>query len=128
MIRYIVPSVDPQLKLERYCPHCNRSGGNIHSGIQHRAISDIKVTVIAQRRMKCPFCGTTWTIRAKGIGHGRQRSDRTNSATERIIGLDYKIRIKTMRGSKNDDKVLGRCYLSEYLRGANGICDLREVV
>jgi transposase-like protein len=355
MIRYIVPSVNSQLKLERYCPHCKRSGGNIHSGIRYRAISDIKVTAIAQRRMKCPFCGTTWTTRTKGIGHGRQRSDqlraigiilymfglsyrcvekflplldcrgnkstierdvaqagqkakalhfnapatrvrvlgvdgtgakmagkkagllffvdierqklicvepvnerdsakvrshvqrvmaavgaeqlrtdelsvydrivpqgqrkiclahwrkskckrayelyrqlkaeglqfesenmlellellhqeprpptlpekierlvrryincrrglhwkinqllqhiertwekvssdegdRTNNATERIIGLDYKIRVKTMRGSKNDDKVLGHCYLSEYLRRANGICDLREMV
>ncbi len=76
IIRYIVFSVDSQLKLERYCPHCNRSGGNIHSGIRHRAISDIKVTAIAQRRMKCPFCGTSWTIRTKVIGPGRQRSDR----------------------------------------------------
>ncbi|HUU20075.1 MAG TPA: hypothetical protein VMW72_23190 [Sedimentisphaerales bacterium] len=76
MIRYIVHSVNSQLKLERHYPHCNRSGGNIHSGIRHRAVSDIKITAIAQRRMKCPFCGTTWTIRAKGIDHGRQRSDR----------------------------------------------------
>lgn len=56
------------------------------------------------------------------------QGDRTNNVTERIIGLIYKIRIKTMRGSKNDDKILGHCYLSEYLRGANGICDLHEVV
>ena len=41
-----------------------------------------------------------------------------------IIGLDYKIRDGTMRGSKNDDKVLGHCYLSGYLREANGIYDL----
>ena len=52
----------------------------------------------------------------------------TFAVRERIIVLDYKIRAKTMQGSKNDDKVLGHCYLSEYLRGANGICDLQEVV
>jgi hypothetical protein len=54
--------------------------------------------------------------------------DRTNNATERLIGLDYKIRVKTMRGLKNEEKVLGHCYLSEYLRGSSGICDLRKVV
>jgi len=54
--------------------------------------------------------------------------DRTNNATERIIGLDYKIRAKTMRGAKNINKVLGHCYLSEFLRGDNGVCDLRKVV
>lgn len=33
-----------------------------------------------------------------------------------------------MRVFKNDDKVLGHCYLSEYLREANGVYDLRQVV
>ncbi len=42
--------------------------------------------------------------------------------------LDYKIRAKTMRGLKNDDKVSGHCYLSEYLRGSDGVCDLRKLV
>jgi hypothetical protein len=54
--------------------------------------------------------------------------DRTNNATERIIGLDYKIRVKTARGFKAWDKILCHCYLSEYLRGTNGVCDLRKVV
>lgn len=54
--------------------------------------------------------------------------DRTNNATERLIGLDYKIRTKTMRGLKNEDKVLSHFYLSEYLRGIDGVCDLRKVV
>ena len=54
--------------------------------------------------------------------------DRTNNATERLIGLDYKIRAKTMRGAKDINKVLGHCYLSEFLRGDNGVCDLRKVV
>jgi hypothetical protein len=54
--------------------------------------------------------------------------DRTNNATERIIGLDYKIRVKTMRGFKDWDKVLSHSYLSEYLRGVEGVCDLRKVV
>jgi len=56
------------------------------------------------------------------------QADRTNNVTERLIGLDYKIRVKTMRGFKSDDKALGHCYLSEYLRGVDSICDLRKVV
>jgi hypothetical protein len=54
--------------------------------------------------------------------------DRTNNATERIIGLDYKIRTKTMRGFKSWPKALNHCYLSEYLRGEDGVCDLRKVI
>jgi len=54
--------------------------------------------------------------------------DRTNNATERIIGLDYKIRAKTTRGFKNIEKVLCHCCLSEFLRGGDGLCDLRKVV
>ena len=54
--------------------------------------------------------------------------DQTNNATERLIGSDYKIRVKKMRGLKNEEKVLGHCYLSEYLRGSDGICDLRKVI
>jgi len=42
--------------------------------------------------------------------------------------LDYMIRTKTMRGLKNDDKVLGHCYLSENLRGNDGMCDLCKVI
>gem|GEM_PF-4757329 len=44
------------------------------------------------------------------------------------IGLDYKIRVKTMRGSKARPRVIDYCYLSEFLRGSNGVCDLRKVV
>jgi len=55
-------------------------------------------------------------------------ADRTNNATEQIIGLNYKIRAKTMRGFKSIDKSLSRCYLSEFLRGNEGVCDLRKVV
>ncbi|MEK7400492.1 MAG: hypothetical protein AAB116_26405 [Candidatus Poribacteria bacterium] len=54
--------------------------------------------------------------------------DRTNNATERIIGLNYKIRAKTARGFKAWDKILGHCYLSEYLKGREGMCDLRKVI
>jgi hypothetical protein len=54
--------------------------------------------------------------------------DRTNNATERLIGLDYKIRAKTMRGFKALAKAVNHSYLSEYLRGVGGICDLRKVV
>jgi len=55
-------------------------------------------------------------------------ADRTNNAIERIIGLDYKIRAKTVRGFKSWDKVLAHSYLSEFIRGTDGICDLRKVV
>jgi len=57
-----------------------------------------------------------------------EEADRTNNVTERIIGLDYKIRVNTMRGSKSIDKSLGHCYLSEFLRGNESVCDLRKVV
>ena len=55
-------------------------------------------------------------------------ADRTNNTTERVIGLNYKIRAKTTRGFKSWDKILGHCYLSEYLRGVDSVCDLRKVV
>jgi hypothetical protein len=54
--------------------------------------------------------------------------DRTNNATERVIGLTYEIRAKSIRGFKSWDKVLSHPYLLEYLRGDEGICDLRKVV
>lgn len=76
MISYILPSVERRLKLDRHCPHCGRKGGNIHSRTYIRAISDPKSCGVAQKRLKCPFCGTTWTIRSKGVSPGRQRSDR----------------------------------------------------
>jgi hypothetical protein len=59
---------------------------------------------------------------------GKDGSDRTNNATERLIGLNYKIRAKTMRGFKSKSKALNHCYLSEYLRGEDGLCDLRKVI
>ena len=92
MIKYTIPSVSSGLKLERYCPHCGRFGGNIHSGINYRAISDIKISSIPQRRMKCPFCGTTWTTRADGIGDGKQRSDRLIAigVVLYMFGLSYR--------------------------------------
>lgn len=108
MIRYIIPSVGNGLKLERHCPHCGRFGGNIHSGINYRAVSDIKVSSIPQRRMKCPFCGTTWTIRVKGVGDGRQRSDRLISigVVLYMFGLSYRsiekfLMLLDCRGSKS---------------------------
>jgi len=55
-------------------------------------------------------------------------ADSTNNATERIIGLTLKIRSKTMRGFKAKSKVLAHPYLSFYLRGEEGICDLRKVI
>jgi len=64
----------------------------------------------------------TWLVVGRGDG------DPTNNATERVIGLTYKIRAKTMRGFKSWDKALAHPYLSEFLRGEEGVCDLRKVV
>jgi transposase-like protein len=76
MLKYILPSVGQDVKLQRHCPYCHRFGASKHSGIIHRAISDMRVTSIRQRRMKCPWCKATWTLRPEGIGDGRHRTDR----------------------------------------------------
>lgn len=108
MIRYIIPSVGNGLKLERRCPHCGRFGGNIHSGINYRRVSDIKVSSVPQRRMKCSFCATTWTVRVKGVGDGKQRSDRLISigVVLYMFGLSYRsiekfLMLLDCRGSKS---------------------------
>jgi len=54
--------------------------------------------------------------------------DPTNNATERIIGLNLKIGSRTMRGFKSQRKVLEHAYLSSFLRGRDGVCDLRKVI
>ena len=75
MVCYKMPSVGGRLKLDRHCPHCGRSNGVIHTGVRRRAIRDPKVEHVPQRRMRCPWCGVTWTLRVEGIGPGRQRSE-----------------------------------------------------
>ena len=55
-------------------------------------------------------------------------TDATNNTTERLIGLTYKIRSKTMRGSKSHAKVLSHPYPASFVRGERGICDLRKVI
>ena len=108
MIDYHMPSVSTKLKLQRKCPHCSRPNGRIHSGITYRHISDTKVQTIAQRRMKCPFCRTTWTIRLEGVGHGRQRTDRLIcvGVVLYMLGLSYRgveqfLRMFDWQGSKS---------------------------
>lgn len=54
--------------------------------------------------------------------------DATNNATERVIGLTFKIRAKTMRGFKSGRKVLAHPYLSSFLRGEGGMCELQKVI
>jgi len=92
MVTYILPSVQGVLKLERRCPHCSRGNGRIHSGLVYRTISDLKVQSIAQRRMKCPWCKTTWTLRQDGIGPGFQRSRRLIGigVVLYMLGLSYR--------------------------------------
>jgi len=108
MVNYLFPSVSSILKLERRCPHCNRPNGNIHSAINYRRISDIKVHAIAQRTMKCPRCKTTWTVRAEGISYGRQRSNRLISIGIFLymLSLSYRnvekfLRMMDLQGSKS---------------------------
>lgn len=55
-------------------------------------------------------------------------ADPTNNATERVIGLTFKIRAKTMRGFKAMHKVLAHPYLASFLRGQDGVCDLRKAI
>jgi hypothetical protein len=55
-------------------------------------------------------------------------ADATNNATERVIGLTYKIRVKTTRGMKSMTKILNNCYLAEYLCSPSEVCDLRKVI
>jgi hypothetical protein len=54
--------------------------------------------------------------------------DPTNNATERLIGLTFKIRAKMMRGFKALHKVLTHPYLAFFLRGQTGVCDFRKVI
>jgi hypothetical protein len=92
MIRYHVPSVGNALKLERTCPHCRRPNGRIHSAVSLRPIRDPKIEAIAQCRMMCPFCKTTWTVRLEGVGDGRQRTDRLIciGVVLYLLGLSYR--------------------------------------
>lgn len=92
MVAYKLPSVASGLNLDRHCPHCRRNSGRIHSGIIHRRISDLRVSAIPQQRMKCPYCGTTWTLLADGVGPGRQRSDRLIGigVILYMLGLSYR--------------------------------------
>jgi hypothetical protein len=76
MVDLIIPSVGKMPKLERRCPYCERNNGNIHSATRRRRISDTRIDFVPQRRMKCPWCKTTWTLRPEGIGDGRHRTDR----------------------------------------------------
>ena len=82
VVHYRLPSVGKGFELDRRCPHCGRLGGRIHSGVRYRAVSDPKVHTVPQRRMKCVYCGVTWTLRAEGVGANRQRSERL-----RLIGV-----------------------------------------
>lgn len=92
MIATIFPSVSTKVELERRCPHCGRLGGQIHSRVTSRAISDTKVEEVFQQRLRCAFCGTTWTLYNQGIGPGRQRSDRLigMGVLLYMLGLSYR--------------------------------------
>ena len=92
MIATIFPSVNTGVKLERRCPHCRRVGGQIHSRLSARRISDTKVEQVFQQRLRCAYCGTTWTLHSQGVGPGRQRSDRLigMGVLLYMLGLSYR--------------------------------------
>jgi hypothetical protein len=73
MVNFIISSAATTLNLQRLRPHCGRNNGNIHSAIRRRRINDTKTNYVVQRRMNCPHCRTTWTIRAEDASDGRQR-------------------------------------------------------
>jgi len=92
MVRYILSSVGCEVRLNRRCPRCFKANGNIHSGLRQRPISDLKASFVSQRRMRCPWCGKTWTLRAAGVGSGRYRSDRLRGIgiILYMLGLSYR--------------------------------------
>lgn len=92
MVYYRLPSVGSLIQLDRRCPHCRCPNGNIHSGVRDRIVSDPKAETVCQRRMKCPGCGMTWTVRAEGVGPGRQRSNRLIGlgVIGHMLGLSYR--------------------------------------
>jgi len=80
VVAYRLPSVGQGIELDRRCPYCGRNGSNIHSGVRWRPVRDIRIQRVLQRRMKCPYCHSTWTLRCKGVEPGRQR-------TQRLLGM-----------------------------------------
>lgn len=92
MVRYLFPSVGGELKLERTCPHCYRLGGRIHSAVRLRPICDIRVASLAQQRMHCAYCGTSWTVHAEGVKEGCRHSDRLRAIGVFLymLGLSYR--------------------------------------
>jgi hypothetical protein len=62
MIVTICPSVSTKVESERLCHHCGRLGGQIHSRVRARTISDTKVEKVFQQCLRCEFYGTTWTL------------------------------------------------------------------
>jgi transposase-like protein len=108
VVNYILPSVGSGLKLDRRCPDCRRNQATVHSAMRCRAVSDLKIHAVPQRRMRCPFCGLTWTLRGGGVQPGRQRSDRLRSIGVMLymLGLSYRqvqtfLPLLECRGSKS---------------------------
>jgi transposase-like protein len=108
MVRYLFPSVGTELKLERRCPQCHRFGMRVHSAVRSRAVSDVRVERVLRQRQRCPFCGTTWTVQADGVGAGRRRSDRLRAMGVFLymLGLSYRsvatfVRSLQWKGSKS---------------------------
>ena len=75
-----------------------------------------------------------FSSRRAGIERGKlvcvEPVNETDSAKVRrhVQKFMAEVGAETMRGFKSWDKVSTHPYLSEYLRGVNGVCDLRKVV
>lgn len=92
VVAYSLPSVGQTVELDRHCPHCQRNAGISHSALRWRTIQDVRTRRIPQRRMKCPYCHTTWTLRADGVLPGHQRTQRLRGMGVLLymLGLSYR--------------------------------------
>jgi len=60
--------------------------------VRQRAICDIRLATIAQQRMHCAYCGSSWTVHAEGVKDGCRHSDRLRAVGVFLymLGLSYR--------------------------------------
>lgn len=78
MVQWLVSPVadSPNITSQtRQCPKCGYEFAYRH-GQRTRIIGDWKISTVTQLRMRCPKCGTTWTVYPEGIDPAVRRSRR----------------------------------------------------
>jgi hypothetical protein len=90
MRRYIIPSLKDSSQPDRLCPPCNSPSGRIHQKRQ-LTISDTRVGSVTKLRMRCRYCGLTWTCQPDGLKPHFQRSQRVRALNVLFyaLGLSY---------------------------------------